>query len=222
LCKIVTLNNFLCNLGNFLEKNNNPDSAAILSFWLDDSLYIEKCIKSGQVTEAMIPIAASIGRSMFLRAVESYASSMLRNQDYLKAGHYFYICGQHDKAIEALIAGKHFREAVALVKSTVADEDPRVKEVMEKWAKQLFDDGKFELATKIYCSIKEYSLALMVVEKRPHSFAYKVGCYIAQKIKDESKLIIFGVLFVTDGLTKGAYDECNSLLNEYPHIKVYI
>jgi tetratricopeptide (TPR) repeat protein len=192
----------------------------MISNWWGDTHWLEKCIKMGKVTEAMLPIAACTNRVLYIQALESYASSLLNKEEYLLAAHYFHLSGKQDRAIEVLTNAKMYREAVAMMKSILPEEDPRIKEVMRQWAQKSVWDGNFELAAKIFCAISDFESAMMAIEKRTISYAYKSGIYIAEQAKDESKLIMFGVNFVIDGLAKGVYDEINSLIEKYPKLKV--
>lgn len=68
--------------------------------------------------------------------------------DPLEVAAYFLACHRIEQAIEALVTGGFFREALALTKSRLGEEDPLVFSILERWATSSMFDGNFEIAAQ--------------------------------------------------------------------------
>lgn len=74
--------------------------------------------------------------------------------DPLETAAYFLACHNVESAVQALVSGNKFREALALAKSRLGDDDPLTKSILERWALTSMFDGNFEMAAQRYGSIQ--------------------------------------------------------------------
>jgi hypothetical protein len=196
------------------------DHAAILSTWMGDSQWLETSIKNRQVTESMLPLAYSFSRKLYGEAMSVFAEQLIDSEEYVRACTLYLIIGKRDAAVKVLTDHALYREAIALIKTNFPNDNERLEEVAGKWAWRAINDGNFELAAKIYCSIGQYANALTVIEKRAVPYAFQAGCYISSKLEDEKNLELFGVKFILDGIFRRSYLECYNLINDYPPLQV--
>lgn len=87
---------------------------------------------------------------MWQEACEVYSKKLTESSkgDPLETAAYFLACHKVEEAIEALLAGGLFREALALAKSRLGEENPLVTTILERWATASMFDGNFEIAAQ--------------------------------------------------------------------------
>jgi hypothetical protein len=93
---------------------------------MDDSVWIKEAIKNREVTETMLVIAASFSRGLYQEAMMVYADKLVDAEEFIKASTYYSLAGNTNKAIDVLVSQNMFREAVAMMKATLPEDDPRI------------------------------------------------------------------------------------------------
>lgn len=85
-----------------------------------------------------------------MEACEVYArkSSESPNFDPIETSSYFLACHKLDEAINVLCTGNMYREALALAKCRLPENDPTINEVIRKWATYCSFSGNFEIAAQ--------------------------------------------------------------------------
>lgn len=89
---------------------------------------------------------------LWQEACSAYSKTLAESQkgDPLEMAAYFLALHKVDEAIEALLSGGLFREALALAKSRLGEQDPWVSNILERWATAAMFDGNFEIAAQWY------------------------------------------------------------------------
>lgn len=102
---------------------------------------------------------------LWQKTCEVYSNKLIEssNADPLEVAAYFLACHKIEQAVEALITGGLFREALALAKSRLGEKDSLVSSILERWATSAMFDGNFEIAAQWYRLLREcfvYSIRL--------------------------------------------------------------
>jgi hypothetical protein len=120
-------------------------------------------ISSRTLTEGMVALSAGAGQTVWRATAQAYAEQQLQASDFTGAAEYFTACHRIPDAVQAYLSANlyplanimHFvgmqlncncREAVALVRSQLGDDDPLISAVFEQWASHAESLGHFEIA----------------------------------------------------------------------------
>lgn len=89
---------------------------------------------------------------MWQEACEVYSNKLVESTkgDPLETAAYFLACHKVEQAIEALVSGGLHREALALAKSRLGEDDALVTGILQRWATSSMFDGNFETAAQWY------------------------------------------------------------------------
>lgn len=204
------------------EQKEEWEKGCLLAFWMGDTEFIERAVKSGHVTETIINLASSMSRRIYLQACEAYAEKLILEDEITKAATYLLQAGLKGRAINLLIDHKLFRDAVALMKICMNKKSSIQVETMKAWLVSLVQDGNFELAAKIYCSIGMLDDALAVVTKRDTPLAWKAGMYLASETGNLNKLEFLGLKYCLHAMMKADYEEAQNAVLFYGGLKVFL
>lgn len=89
---------------------------------------------------------------MWQEACEVYSNRLKESSkaDPSEVAAYYLACHKVEEAIEALATGGLFREALALAKSRLGEEDALATNILERWATSSLFEGNFEIAAQWY------------------------------------------------------------------------
>ena len=196
------------------------EKGCLLASWIGDTKFVEKAVNEGHVTETIINVAKSLSKQLYVKACEVYASKLIQDDDICKGATYLMLAGRKEEAIQVLLNNKLYRDAAFMSKVCLQKDNPIHKKVMKVWLLQLIQDGNFEVAAKVYCSIGRYQDAADIIEKRDTPYAWKTGMYLADKCGNTPKLEVFAIKYCVDCMTKAQYEEAKQVFNKYAQLKV--
>lgn len=87
---------------------------------------------------------------LWQEACDAYSKKLTEStkSDPLEVAAYFLACHKVEEAVQALLSGGLFREALALTKSRLGEQDSLVPIILERWATASMFDGNFEIAAQ--------------------------------------------------------------------------
>lgn len=208
------------NKGESHAEKGTWEKGCLLASWMNDSKFIERAIDDGHITETVVHLTKSMSHELYAKACKMYAQKLVSQEDIFKAATYLLQGGLKKEAIELLLEHKFYRDAVALVVTNMTAKDPMRAEIYRKWLLQLIQDGNFEVAAKVYCSLGMYKDALAVVEKRDLPYAWKAGMLLADQCGDEKKLKLLGFTYCVNCIMKKSHEEAKQTIMNYSGLKV--
>lgn len=142
--------------GNHHKNTGNVAYTRYLSLWSGNiSETIKDAIWKKELNDHLVSLAPMVSHKLWVDCCRSYAHQLNEAGDVYKAVSYLLAIHQVEEAIELLIQGKYFREAVVLAKSRFPTFDPVVKKVLDAWAAHCMSTGMLSLAA--HCALSNGS-----------------------------------------------------------------
>uniref|UniRef100_A0A665TTQ9 Uncharacterized protein n=1 Tax=Echeneis naucrates TaxID=173247 RepID=A0A665TTQ9_ECHNA len=143
------------------------DSVVYLRLWSGD---LEGALKlateKGELNDHLLSIAPMAGFQAWSRAVEAYVKQLCLQEQYQKAASHLLSINKLYEAVDLLRSHKLYREAIALVKARLPEDEPILKELYICWAAVLEKDGHLSAAAKCYLAAGTSFDAAKVISKK--------------------------------------------------------
>lgn len=166
--------NFLESLSEEHNKHRHHSrhtSAQLMSLWTGDlGDNIRNAISNKCLNPWLINMSAMISPKLCQEATEAYANQLndLPNSDPLEVSSYYLACHKIEEAINALSTKKFYKEAYALARCRLSQNDTILKTILSEWAKYEEFVGQYEVATQIYIAGEHYEESAKCLMKRQH------------------------------------------------------
>ncbi|XP_074038837.1 gem-associated protein 5 isoform X2 [Leptinotarsa decemlineata] len=163
----------------------------VLSLFKGDiSTSIKEAIEEKRVTPYILSLAPMVSPKLWQTACETLANQLLEDTEpnYLEICTYFLACHKVDKAINCLCDAFMFREALALAKCRLTENDEIITEIIEKWAKNAMHTGNYECAAQCYIYLGKYEDAASVLFRRSDLDIIELAVELAEKSDNEELL----------------------------------
>ncbi|KAJ8913468.1 hypothetical protein NQ315_013848 [Exocentrus adspersus] len=132
------------------QKGKYSLSNTLSLFKGDINTKIKKAIEDKRVNPWVIMMSPMVSIKTWQSACETYAQQLSEeaDSDALEIASYYLACHKVEQAIDILCEAAMFREALALAKCRLAEDNSAVTNIIEKWAKQTLY-GKYEDAASV-------------------------------------------------------------------------
>lgn len=208
-------------LGESHASKGTWEKGCLLASWIGDTDFVERAIDEDHVSETIVNLAKSMSKTVYKKACQKYAERLVLQDDITKAATYLIQGGWKEEAVDLLVEHKLFRDAIALLTThPTRTEASKKVDIMNKWLKQLIQDGNFEVAAKLYCSMGQYHDALTVIEKRDQPYAWRAGILLADRCSDEKKLKLLGLTYCVHNIMIGCHEEAKEISLQYKSLNV--
>lgn len=143
----------------FASEENWEAQARILLLQgkLADALHV--VAKEGKLDAMWVALAPMAGLDIWHEVTNLYAQQLVAKGDYAVAAFHFLGISKVRSAVQSLVEGAAFPEALALAKQRLGPSDPIVSEVALKYAVWLEDRGQFGDAALVYSSLQKAPLS---------------------------------------------------------------
>lgn len=159
---------------NNLLRNQNYQQATELSTWLNSTLTLVGQSET-KLTDMTVALSASAGYSVYKEVVKEYIKQLKTELKFGKAAAYQTSLNLLSEAIQTLIEGRLFREALILFNSRPGELDNEIKnEILAKWSERSLMGGNLALTAKCHLARNDIQGAIHVLRKRndePHMLA---------------------------------------------------
>ncbi|XP_077975936.1 gem-associated protein 5-like [Styela clava] len=143
-----------------------------LRIWMGDIVgTIEDAKEKMQLTDQLVAMAPIAGQAFWRKTAHAFAKQLIAEDHHLHAVHYLLVCDKVQEAIQVLLDSRHYREAVALAKARLCDDDPLLKKTVGIWGQKLKSGGSVELAAKCFAAIGDFKEASASLAQRATSGA---------------------------------------------------
>ncbi|XP_076836153.1 gem-associated protein 5 isoform X2 [Brachyhypopomus gauderio] len=164
------------------------DSVTYLRLWKGDLIgALHLATEKGELTDHLVSLAPMAGYQVWARTVESYVKQLCMQEQFLKAASHLVSVHKLYEAVALLKAHQLYREAIALAKARLQDEDPVLKDLYMSWAAVLERDGHYATAAKCYLAADASFDAAKVIAKKGDVMSLVTAASLA-KIAGESDL----------------------------------
>uniref|UniRef100_A0A8C4ZRC9 Gem nuclear organelle associated protein 5 n=1 Tax=Gadus morhua TaxID=8049 RepID=A0A8C4ZRC9_GADMO len=166
----------------------HPDSVVYLRLWSGD---VEGALRTaterGELNDHLLAIAPTGGYRVWVRTVQDYVKQLCLQDQHLKAASFLLSINKLHEAIELLHSHKMYREAIALARARLPDQDVVLKGLYVSWAAALEKDGHLSAAAKCYVAAGAGFDAAKVVSKKSDAPSLRAAATIA-RLAGESQL----------------------------------
>lgn len=157
------------------------ESAVYLRLWSGDLQgALQLATERGELNDHLLSVAPLAGFSVWSRAVESYVKQLCLQEQFVKAASHLLSINKLYEAIDLLRSHKLYREAIALVKARLPDEDPVLKELYDSWAAVLEKDGHFSAAAKCFLAAGSSFDAAKVISRKNEASSLRAAADLAR------------------------------------------
>uniref|UniRef100_F6ZHD7 Uncharacterized protein n=1 Tax=Ciona intestinalis TaxID=7719 RepID=F6ZHD7_CIOIN len=153
-----------------LRETKYFNSSSMLKLWRGDIVgMIESAIEQNDLSDQLVSMAPMAGYDLWQKASLAYAQQLQGEGCYIHASQYLIACDKIEEAIILLRNHKHYREAVALARARLTDDDPILIDTLKIWAKKLQYGGSYEHAAKCFAAIGDHVSAAKSLSSRAAS-----------------------------------------------------
>lgn len=150
----------------FMEANYN------IKLWTGDIVgTIEDAREKSQLNDQLVAMSPIAGQAFWRKTAHAFAQQLIAEDHHLHAVQYLLACDKVHEAIQVLLDSRHYREAVALAKARLCDDDPVLIRTIKAWARKLKIGGSVELAAKCFAAIGDFHEASASLAQRATSGA---------------------------------------------------
>ncbi|XP_051902291.1 gem-associated protein 5 [Hippocampus zosterae] len=161
-------------------ESGHVESAVYLRLWSGD---LEGALRlaadRGELSDHLIAVAPMAGYAVWRDAVERYVKQLCLQEQHVKAAAHLLSINQVYQAVQLLHSHKLYREAIALAKARLPDEDPVLKELYGSWAVVLEKDGHFSAAAKCYIAAGASFDAAKVIARKNDATSLRTAALLA-------------------------------------------
>ncbi|XP_061659471.1 gem-associated protein 5 [Syngnathoides biaculeatus] len=148
-------------------EGGHVESAVYLRLWSGDlEGALRLAAERGELSDHLVSMAPTAGYAVWHDAVERYVKQLCLQEQHLKAAAHLLSINRVYEAVDLLRSHKLHREAIALAKARLSDDDPVVKELYTSWAVTLEKDGHFSAAAKCYIAVGDSFDAAKVITRK--------------------------------------------------------
>ncbi|KAJ8984371.1 hypothetical protein NQ317_003519 [Molorchus minor] len=161
----------------------------------DISSTIKEAIDKKRVNSWIIMMAPMVSPKLWKTACEVYARQLSEETDTdpIEIATYFLACHKVQEAINVLCDRSMFREALALAKSRLPENDPGIKKIIELWASYSLIVGNFETGAQCNIVLGKYGEAASMLFRRSDPEILEFAMELAKKSGNEElyKAVLF-------------------------------
>uniref|UniRef100_A0A6Q2YA73 Anaphase-promoting complex subunit 4 WD40 domain-containing protein n=1 Tax=Esox lucius TaxID=8010 RepID=A0A6Q2YA73_ESOLU len=169
-------------------ESGHYESVMYLRMWKGDIAgALQVATEKGELSDHLLSVAPMAGYQVWLRTVEAYVKQLCLQEQFLKAASHLLSINHIYEAIDLLKSHQLYREAIALAKARLQQDDPVLKELYTTWAAVLEKDGHLSTAAKCYLAVDSGFDAVKVIAKKNDPVSLKTAASLA-KITGESDL----------------------------------
>ncbi|CAK6979066.1 gem-associated protein 5 [Scomber scombrus] len=164
------------------------ETVVYLRLWSGDlEGALQLATEKGELNDHLISIAPMAGFEVWSRTVEAYVKQLCLQEQYLKASSHLLSINKLYEGVDLLRSHKLYREAIALVKARLPEDEPVLKELYTVWASALERDGHFSAAAKCYVAAGASFDAAKVIARKNDVPSLRTAAILA-RISGETAL----------------------------------
>lgn len=157
------------------------ESVVYLRLWSGDlEGALQLATERGELNDHLLSVAPMAGFSVWSAAVDAYVKQLCLQEQFVKAASHLLSINKLHNAIDLLRSHKLYREAIALVKARLPQDDPVLKELYQCWAAVLEKDGHFSAAAKCYLAAGSSFDAAKVISRKNEASSQRAAAELAR------------------------------------------
>ncbi|KYN08591.1 PREDICTED: gem-associated protein 5 [Cyphomyrmex costatus] len=211
---------FLTFISNEKLTHDNSDIVTELNMWCDDLKNNLICAtRDKQLNDFLVSLASSISTKMWRDTCEAYAHQLILQHNPEKAVSYLLAIHKIHEAIDVFVNAKMFKEAYALARCKLDDDDMFLNKILESWAEWATFKGHMEQAAHCYVKLGYFDKAAKVLSHRKDLHCLEVASELAFLNGDEGFGTSLAVDAMTRALMKSEWSKARSLITDIRQVQ---
>ncbi|KYM76201.1 Gem-associated protein 5 [Atta colombica] len=192
-------NDFLTLISNEKLAHDNSDIVTELNMWCDDLESNLICAaRDQQLNDFLVSLAPNVSLKMWREMCEAYAHQLILQHNPEKAVSYLLAIHKIHEAVEVFINAKLFKEAYALARCKLDDNDMFLNKILESWAEWATFKGHLEQAAHCHVKLGSFDKAAKILSRRKDLYCLEAASELAFLSGDEG----FGTSLAVDAMTR--------------------
>lgn len=179
----------------FAETDTDEKEQETIMVWRGQlKEHVERCIAEGTVSDGVVALAASVSPKLWHQACLAAAQQLRIATKFGRAATYLVAAGRTHEAVEVLIEGKLWQDALCLVRCQLPDDDAVTKQVCKAYANNLISIGNLSRAAECLIYVDEYEAAADCLGKCGGKVALSAAALAAHHAGNLNKKLQFALL----------------------------
>lgn len=202
------------------EARDNFTQASLMHCWRGSlGNHIRVAAKQKKLTPFLVASAPQVSLKLWETACEAYAEQLLVEGDIIMAASYLLNIHKAEEAVDILLQHKHFREALAIVKSRLGYSQDQLDKVVDRWVSSAIYDGNMDLAATLQFSAGRVEAAARTLSRRTDSGSLFVSAKLYEGAGNKELAVTSGVMAVKEASIKQEMKKVEALLCHLPELK---
>lgn len=186
-------------------------NAVELATWLGTFGYL---IEQGNINDYVVGLAASGGQSVWRHVVECYIKQLDYEQNFAKASTYLLALNRVEHAVEMLLKGRFYRDALSLAKLRLDSSNPLIEKILNQWADRAALGGNLVQSAKCKIAINDIPAAIRFLQRRNNLSYSLVGLELLYESDSSDAVLIDQLLaaVLNPAVGFGRWDEVFELV----------
>lgn len=177
--------------------------------------HILKAAETKKLNDYMVSLAPSLSQKFWQEICEAYANQLIQESNPTKAVAYLLGIHKIHEAIQVFVDAKMYKEAFAIAKCRLDENDPMMKEFLNNWTKHAMKSGLFEDCAQIALVLNKFSEAALFLARRNDPLAQETAATLAIIDDNENLAISLADQAVVEAILKEKYSQAREIISKF-------
>lgn len=202
------------------ESKGNASHASLMHCWRGSlGTHIHLAAKQKKLTPFLVASAPQVSMKLWEVACEAYAEQLLAEGDAVTAASYLLNIHKVEEAIDMLLQHRHFREALAIVKTRLGFSQDQLEKVVGRWVNSAIYDGNMDLAALLQLSTGQLEAAARTLSRRTDSGSLFVSAQVYAATGNAELAISTGLMALREASVRQEMDKVEAFLCHLSGVK---
>ncbi|MPC62969.1 Gem-associated protein 5 [Portunus trituberculatus] len=199
------------------ESKGNTSHASLMHCWRGSlGTHIHLAAKQKRLTPFLVASAPQVSMKLWEAACEAYAQQLLSEGDAVTAASYLLNIHKVEEAIDVLLQHRHFREALAIVKTRLGFSQDQLGKVVGRWVNSATYDGNMDLAALLLLSTSQLEAAARTLSRRTDAGSLFVSAQVYAAARNTELAVSTGLMALQEASVRQEMDKVEAFLCHMP------
>ncbi|XP_075214560.1 gem nuclear organelle associated protein rigor mortis isoform X2 [Lycorma delicatula] len=180
---------------------------------------LQDAMNKKQLNDWLMSLAPMSSMRIWQEACIIYSEQLANQGDPMKAACYLLAVHKVEEAVQLLCDHKYFREAVALAKCRLPNDDSVVQEAVLKYANYSVSNGMLNLAAHCFLSLGDPLSASRALARCKDLKSLKLAALLASEANAVEIADTLAKDAFCSGLMAGDFNSCSDILSQHPNLE---
>ncbi|XP_044005002.1 gem-associated protein 5-like isoform X2 [Aphidius gifuensis] len=178
-------------------------------------IHILKAAETKKLNDYMVSLAPSLSQKFWQEICEAYANQLIQESNPTKAVAYLLSIHKIHQAIQVFVDVKMYKEAFAIAKCRLDENDPMMKELLSNWTKHAIKSGLFEDCAQIALVSGKLSEAAVFLARRNDPLAQVTAATLAIIDNNENLAISVADQAIVEAILTEKYSQAREIISKF-------